>query len=210
MKNIRLHRGQLLWAALLGLAACGGQQKTDDASSSPSHDAVVKEREPLTDADLAGLDASTLGVELPWTLNAVTRSQTPAAARATLLSAEVSGSEGFDRVVFTFSGDTPFPGYRVQLQKADSTSVCPDEGKPTDLKGSSRLVVSIAPGRNTGVDGATTVPLGTRSVSQARFVEAGLTCADDHSLTWAAGLTQGAEVRVMEFRKPRRLVVDVR
>ncbi len=209
MNANRLHRGALVWAALLGLAACGGDRNDTSSASASPPDTTIREQMPLTGADLAGLEASNLTVNLPWTTKSVTRSPTKAAARATLLGVETSEQDAFDRVVFRLSEDAPFPGYRVRLEKAGSLLACGDEEKPSTLGGEDLLTVSLEPARASN-ETKQFVPVKTTKLGQRRFVEGGLTCAGDKGVTWAAGLAQGSEVRIMELRNPRRLVVDVR
>ena len=53
-------------------------------------------------------------------------------------------------------------------------------------------------------------PMGMASVGQPLFQEAGMACMREGSLVWAARLDGGSQIRALELREPRRLVVDVR
>ncbi len=217
MNTYRLHRVGPAWAALLlTVAACGGKdsgnaakQSAADSAAGPASAPVIQHQQ-LSDSDLAGLDAANLSIDLPWTGRSVRRAPSPAAAWATLNRVDVSGHTGFDRVTFTFDGGTPFPGYNVKLSKAGETLSCDGKEQPSKLSGDVLLIVELDPARASR-GGKSLVPVRTHTVrGQQRIVQAGLTCDAADQVTWAAGLSQGSEVRIIELRKPQRLVVDVR
>jgi len=191
-------------------AACGGTESPDAAADGAVaiDSTIVTDlpREPLTEADLAGdLALADLAVEIPWTRNSVSRDPGPAAARATVQDSRVLEAEGFDRVSFTFSGTTPFPGYEIRWTEPSESLTCGEEGQAVETEAEQLLVVRLHPAR---VEGS---PSLRRSMSDAtRFHDTGLVCNDGQAVVWAAGLNAGEQVRVMEFRNPPRLVVDVR
>ncbi len=212
-----LRRAALSCAALMMLAACGGKADAgQDAAStagkaSANASTPVIQHQQLSDSALAGIDPSNVSVDLPWTGNSVRRAPSPSAAWATLQSVHVSGHTGFDRAIFTFAGGTPFPGYHVQLQKAGTTLSCDGKEQPSKLQGDVLLTVSLTPSRAKTRSGKPIVRLRTLKVrGQKRMVQQGLTCDAADRVVWAAGLSQGTELRILELRKPQRLVVDVR
>jgi hypothetical protein len=166
-------------------------------------------REPLTEADLADLSLTDLLLELPLTGNKVSRDPVPLAARSFVEQADVSETEGFDRVTFTFSSATPFPGYQISIVDTETPVMCGEEEKAFDVDGDRALMVILEPAR-TSSDGRTGPRMGTRALGQPRFGSGGLHCDDGRAITWVAGLSEGDEVRVLELRNPLRLVVDVR
>jgi hypothetical protein len=210
MRRHLLYRAALPCAALLVLVGCA-HKDADTAEKQPAQaSAPVIQHQQLADSDLAGLDPANISVDLPWTNNSVRRNPAPSAAWATLTSVDVAGHDGFDRTTFTFVGGTPFTGYRVKLQKAGATLACDGKEAPSKLKGDVLLTVELSPARASR-NGKALVPVRTRDVKgQQRVVQQGLTCDAADDVTWAAGLAQGSEVRVLELRNPQRLVVDVR
>jgi hypothetical protein len=192
------------------LAACGGEdapaQRDTDA---PAPDTLVRSipREPLTQDDLVGFTLADVSVELPWTVNRVRRGGSPRAAPARVQAVEVSGHEGFDRVVFEFSDAAPFPGYEVEVGEPVTGLECDgDEITPT-LSTGSALVIHIRPARG-GED--QDLSARTQGFGLTRFQEGGIVCEDQAGLIWMAGLAEGEQIRAFELRGPNRLVVDIR
>ncbi|MCG6956958.1 MAG: hypothetical protein LJF04_13290 [Gemmatimonadetes bacterium] len=197
----------------LTLAACGGSSGADRAADATAQkpDTSIKQiaRQPLTAADFAGLDSTQLVMELPWTENKVSRDPAPEAPRASLKSVATKGTEGFDRVLFGFDDSTPFPGYAVSRGQPGDTLVCGNDTTTLNLGGTAVLLVRLNPARPG--DGKTTwVREGTKSLGLTRFQKGGLVCDDGHDVIWAASVADGKEVRVLEFRNPPRLAVDIR
>jgi len=202
----------LLIASLLTVAACGGEETAREAAPAvPPQDTQYTPitREPLTESDLLGLAMIDMSVEIPWTTNRVRRSPTEHAGRASLMAAEASGHEGFDRVLFRFTDTTPFPGYEIDFAEVDASIPCGENGAPYELSGKRAVVIRFTPARASEGD-ETFVSAGVRPVSQTRFQEAGLVCEDERTVAWVATLAAGDHVRVLELRNPNRLAVDVR
>ena len=198
--------------AALVLAACGGEgAPSPDAEAAMAVDSTIKPvaREPLTEADLMGFALSDLSVELPWTQNRVSRDPAPAQGPGWLESAETSSGEGFARVVFTFSDIAYFPGYEVGFVDAGADVPCGEQGKALSLSGDRALVIRLKPANAHDTEGVR-VPVRTRSLSPEQFTEGGLVCDLNDNVVWAAGLNSGDQVRVLEFRNPKRLAVDIR
>jgi hypothetical protein len=224
-------RASISLALLLSLAACGsGGDRSADAA--PVEDTTIKPlpREPLGEADLVGLEMVNLSVELPWTTNRVERNPGPAAPRSMVESLAVSAHESFDRAVFTFSSDAPFPGYTIELYEPGAAIPCGDideteqdvkehaegiEGEASEveyapeLEGNRFLVLRLRPAW-VSENGRTTLPIEVEQYGQTRILEAGVTCAQEDVVTWIAGLDEGSQLRVLEMRSPQRLVLDVR
>lgn len=200
-------RPALLVAVLL-LAACGGSDGGDaDARAQvPVQDTTVPpiERRPLDETDRTGLEPMNLVMELPWTENQVTRDPTPAAATATLTGEEVLSTQAFDRVIFSFSRDAAYPGYRARLVEDPTTLACGEGQEPPMAEGPVLAVTlrPVAPGGD--------VRTGVRTFGQSLFQEGGITCQEDGAVTWMARVEGGSQVRLLELRDPRRLVVDLR
>jgi len=205
-----LSRSQLA-ALVLAVSACGGGDAPADPDTIPLDTTIITNapREPLTEADLMGIPLADLSVELPWTENWVSRDPGPAAPRSFVESVEVSGHDSFDRVLFQLSSDAPFPGYAVRIVEGGSTQMCGDEELILAEEGDRVLVVDLAPAR-AREEGRTGPRLGERSFDQTRFGEGGVICETPQSVVWISTLGDGEEVRILEFRNPQRLAVDLR
>jgi len=212
MTSIRLSPSLLPFAAALTLAACAGEgSSSGGAEAAAAVDSTIQPiaREPLTEADLVGLALEDLSVELPWTRNRVSRDPAPAQGPGWLESVETSGTEAFTRVAFTMSDIAFFPGYQIEFVEAGSEVPCGEDGKALDLSGDRALLVRLAPA-NAHDDNGVRVRPGTRPLGVERFTDGGLVCDLNDNVVWAAGLDSGDQVRVLELRKPHRLVVDIR
>ncbi|HSW28840.1 MAG TPA: hypothetical protein VLH75_05005 [Longimicrobiales bacterium] len=199
-------RSSLLLVAV-ALAACGGSREADTASMPV--DTLIKpmEREPLTEADLAGFTLAELVLELPWTTNQVGRAAAGGAPASSIRGAEVGGHEGFDRVVFLLDDDEPVPGYDIAIAAAGASLPCGEGGY--ELTAARSLVVSFRPAR-LAPDDVTGSPAGIRSTGASRMARAGVACDTGDAVVWVAELPQGDQMRVLELRDPSRIAVDVR
>ena len=217
-------KASLLCFLLLALPACGSEP---EPSTAQAVDTAIRplEREPLTEADLVGLEMANLSVELPWTTNSINRTPNPLAPRSMVESVEVMGHEGFDRMTFTFSSDAPAPGYEIRVvppglavrcgEGTDGESDSEDEeAQPVaehapELAGNLFLVLRLRPARIID-QGRRTMSIGTETYDLTRVHEGGISCDADDVVTWIAGLKEGGTVRVLEMRSPPRLLIDVR
>ena len=206
MHPVRTFRSSLLVLAV-ALAACGGREG-EQAASMPG-DTLIKplEREPLTEADLAGLTLAELVLELPWTTNQVARGAAPGAPPSSVRGADVTGNPGFDRVTFLLDDAQPVPGYEIALSAAGTPTPCGSGGY--ELTAARSLVVSFRPAR-LAADGGTASPVGIRGTEASRMARAGVACDAGDAVVWVAELSQGDQVRVLELRGPSRIAVDVR
>jgi hypothetical protein len=112
--------------------------------------------------------------------------------------------EGFDRIVFEFN--TAVPGYTVEY--VDAAVQC-GSGEPVELAGAALLEVRMSPAAAHDAAGKTTFDQQELSPGLPAIVEAEQTCDFEAVLTWVAGLTGEAGVRVTVLEDPPRLVVDV-
>ncbi len=200
-----------LAALVVAVSACGGGDAPVDSDAIPLDTTIITNipREPLTDEDLMGIPLADLSVELPWTQNRVSRDPGPAAPRSFVESVEVSGHDGFDRVLLQLSSDAPFPGYTVRIVEGGSAQTCGEEEMVLGEEGDRVLVVDLAPAR-AREEGRTGPRLGEHSFDQTRFQKGGVICETTQSVVWISTLGEGEEVRILEFRNPQRLAVDFR
>jgi len=189
--------------AATAVAACGGTSD-GDAESMPS-DTFIKPlaREPLTEADLAGIPLSELALEVPWTANRITRDAAAGASAASVGVVDVVAHEAFDRATFLLDEGPPAPGYGIAIADGPATVPCGDGDR--NLAAPRSLIVTFSPAQ-APADGESWTPV----ASATRMVRSGVVCDDGTSVVWAAELARGAEVRVLELRGPSRVLVDVR
>ena len=189
------------------LAACG--DSTGDEAASMPEDTLIRsmERERLTEADLAGFTLAELALELPWTTNQVGRAAAEGAPASSIRSADVTGHDGFDRVIFFLDDAEPVPGYEIAIAAAGTPTLCGDGGY--EITAARSLVVSFRPARLAADDG-TGSPPGIRGTGASRMGRAGVACDTADAVVWVAELSQGDQVRVLELRSPSRIAVDVR
>ena len=203
----------VLVALVLAVSACGEAdtpEVTDpNAVAGGTHIVTNAPREPLTEDDLMGVSLADLSIEIPWTVNVINRDPSPIAPRSFVDALEVSGHEGFDRVLFQLSSDAPFAGYNVRIVEGGSVQLCGEEEQPVGAEGDRVLVVALTPAR-AREEGRTGPPLGMRDYGHTRFQEGGIICENQTQVTWMSTLGEIEQVRVLEFRSPQRLVVDVR
>ena len=133
-----------------------------------------------------------------------------AAASALLERVAVGRHEGYDRVVFEFRGDG-VPGYRVQYTQPPLKE--DGSGNVVQVDGSAFVVVRMEPASgfdlNTGE--GELVYKGPKRVPGASVVKEVVRTGDFEAvLTWAVGLEEKVDFRVLTLTSPSRLVVDFR
>ena len=163
--------------------------------------------EPLTEAELMGIPRSAVVLTVPWSRSPVSRDPASAAPRATLHSVEFSGGEGFDRATFELGADTPFPGYRIVWNEV-ATSVCGEE-TPPDLGPTPALLVQFKPSTAREESGRATVAQSSRSPGLPAIATARQLCDDQDHLVWALSAPDSTTFRIVELRRPPRLLVDL-
>ena len=189
----------------LVLAACSDAGKPAADASLPPEPVKI---ERLTEAELMGIPRNEVILTLPWGGSTVSRDPAPAAPRATLRSVDISGGAGFDRAVFEFGTDTPFPGYRIVWNEV-AASVCAEEAAP-DLGPARVLLIQFKPSTAREDGGRSTVAQSSRLPGLPAVATARQLCDDNDRLVWALGTSDSTAIRVVELRRPPRLLVDVR
>ena len=131
-------------------------------------------------------------------------------ATALLERVAVGRHEGYDRVVFEFRGDG-VPGYRVQYM--DPPLKEDGSGNVVQIDGNAFVVVRMEPASgfdlNTGE--GELVYKGPRRLPGASVVQEVVRTGDFEAvLTWAVGLEEKVDFRVLTLSSPSRLVVDFR
>lgn len=187
------------------LAACSDAGEPAAEAPVPSQSVRLA---PLTEAELMGIPRNEVVLAVPWSRSPVSRDPAPAAPRATLVSLDVLSGEGFDRAVFELRDDTPFPGYRIVWNEA-ATSVCGEEAAP-DLGPSPVLLIQFKPSTARDNSGRSFVAQSDLLPDLPAVATARQICDDSDHLVWALGATDSTTFRVVELRRPQRLLVDLR
>ena len=191
-------------ACIIALALCSEAGEPAADAPLPSQSVPL---EPLTEADLMGISRNEVVLRVPWSRSPVTRDPAPAAPRATLHSVAIAGGEGFDRATFELGTDTPFPGYRIVWNEV-ATSMCGEEAAP-DLGPTPVLLVQFKPATAREDSGRPTVAQSSRLPGLPAIAAARQLCDDKDHLVWALGAPDSTTFRLVELRRPRRLVVDL-
>jgi hypothetical protein len=182
-------------AAAFGLVACGESRKSS-GSTTPATTTTVDGIDPLEDAGTDPVTGSATGD-----------------GTALLERIGVARHEGYDRVVFQFRNHVP--GYRVEYQ--DGPFAEDGSGNPVDVAGNAFVVVRMEPA--SGFDLSTgegqVVYKGPRRISGAdagtSVVRELVRLGDFEAvLTWAIGLEEKVDFRVLTLANTARLVIDFR
>jgi hypothetical protein len=187
----------LLLTALV--AACGAEDAPppEDTMGPPP-----EEGRTLLANDFVGIEEHNVAFNLHWVEGPVNRDPTGTGSPVTEVE-EVSTMEGrgFDRVIFHFA-EGEFPGYQLSWAEG-APSECAS-GAAVTVSGERFLRVRLHP--VTATDRA-------MNASEPGFENLSAlapTCAGEGEVEWHLGVRRHAQVRVLEMREPRRLVVDVR
>jgi hypothetical protein len=123
----------------------------------------------------------------------------------TLRSVREARNEGFDRVVFEFSG-AQVPGYQLEYVKKPVHHCASGDELP--LAGQGVLQVRLLPAQ-AHEGGELTVTERARKPALPVLQELKLICDFEGEVTWVLGNASPKKYRVMELHEPTRLVVDV-
>ena len=209
-----------LW--LLGLTACAAQQAADDAptaspappralptqttASRPGETGSVTATVPASEPGGPGFEGSTETVATPGFPDAQVEG-------VTYLTAVRAGRHpGFDRVVWTFDGQTP--AYRVGYARRPITE--DGSGRPIKVDGGAVLQIIFTPASGTDLSSETprAVYQGDHRLAGSRFgttvVREVVETGDfEATLSWVVGLDRQAPFTVTELSAPTRVVVDI-
>jgi hypothetical protein len=199
MNRSHASRLAVLTTALL-FGACGGDEApaTGEQPDAPQNEGLV-----LDSADFAGIEAANVTFNLHWTQGAVNRDPERLAPPVNEVQ-EVTTLEGedYDRVIFHL-GEGSIPGY--SLTWVEEPAVHCESGEAIQIAGERRLLLRLT--------AATALPsaLGPQDPRYENLQAFASTCVrEGGALEWQLGVREQAQVRVIEVRNPRRLVVDVR
>ena len=115
-----------------------------------------------------------------------------------------SHDEGFDRIVFEFTGAPP--DYRVEyIPQATSCTT----GEPVSVIGPSHLQVRFNLAQAHTDEGVSTINRTDQVLDLPSMLNATQTCDFEGVVTWVVGLIQELDFAVTTLEDPLRLVVDV-
>ncbi len=197
-------------AATVVLVACGGADVRSVADSA----AVEPTRADARKTGAVSASAGTAGLPVPGTLAAATTASTGGYDRgdiATMLAARTSppSSEGVERVVFEFDGDS-VPRYEISYLQPPFVQC--GSGNPVAITGYAVLQIRLRGTRahaETSDQMLPTVTERDRKLGQPLLSQLVLTCDFEGEVEWLLGLTSRIPFRILELKSPARLVVDL-
>lgn len=126
---------------------------------------------------------------------------------AVLQSVDSIACSGFDRVVFTFDGDST-PGYYVAYIDTPVTEC--GSGRVVPVAGEGFLEIRMTPARAHTEEGKTTIVERNRMTDHPNIRQLVDTCDFEGNVTWVLGVNAPNAYRVVELTGPPRLVLDVK
>lgn len=201
----------LIASALFVLTSCGDDDKKDDESTatpqvtteatSPAGETTTPGStapEPTTGTAFEGgqdLVQGTLGFGTPAPME-----------QATLVRVEAAEHEGFDRIVFEFSGGSPV--YRVEYV---TTPTDCGSGEPTFPSGGNAayLQIKFMPAVAHDEAGQVTIASTDINANLPSIKRAKRSCDFEADVTWALLLGGQTDFRVFSLVNPLRLAVDI-
>jgi hypothetical protein len=130
----------------------------------------------------------------------------PVAVSGVQFAQQTQAGRPFDRVVFTFQGDTA-AGYDVAYSDAPVRRC--GSGQPVSVAGTARLVVRLQPAQAHDEHGSPTPALRALSPRLSVIQQAELICDFEGQVEWVLGLDGKHPFRVTELTRPPRLAIDV-
>jgi hypothetical protein len=206
---LALRQAAVSFVFLALLVACGGRPadvaSRSDARSTPAAETAVNPDQSSTGAQTGST------TELFACSDRLSGGGSSQAAHLTQV--RVGHHDGFDRMTFQFDGKSGLPRYAL-VPQSSAAFVRDPSGQALSLEGAAGLRV-IFQGA-TGVDLGAAPPRPTYTGSQD--VKAGLTFVRELAqvgdfervLSWGAGLSAPACLRLTELANPARLAIDVR
>jgi hypothetical protein len=193
---------RLLPLLVIGLiAACAGGdsgEQVDDAGAPAPDEGLV-----LDSADFAGIEGENVTFNLHWVSGPVNRDAERLAPPVNQIQ-DVTSLEGedFDRVIFHL-GEGGIPGY--QITWPDTASIDCATKAPETVVGEEKLRIRLL--------GASIVPTAVKPLDPRyeNLQALAPTCVQEGGvIEYTFGTREQTQVRVIEMRAPRRLVIDVR
>lgn len=203
-----------VWVALLSsglptLVACGGGPEPHPPA--PRDTIVLVDSTPLADTDATidtsvTADTSATADAAAWIAGVV---DLPAAGAGvgTLASVRAARHEGFDRVVWEFSGGSA-PG--VHVEYVDKPVRQCGSGEPVPLPGDGWLEVRLEPARAHTELGRPTMAARRQTLALPIVIEIVQTCDFEAVVTWVLATPSPERFRLSLLDDPPRVVVDVR
>jgi hypothetical protein len=181
------------FATAVLLVACGGGSKSETPTS-------------VTGTPTAAATTVPTPVACPTTPARPLAIVTPSASGliATLDDVQLSTQPCFDRITFTFTGDT-LPGFDVRY--VQSITTC-GSGEPVYTAGPAQIVVRFTPANAHDDAGNSTIPALSFLPSYPSIKEARLSCDFEAETTWVLG-AEDRYYTVTASQSPAQIVVDV-
>ena len=197
---MRLQHMMASLALALAAAGCTTQRVPQQAARTDSP--------PVAAAILAAPPAQ--GTALPFRAATAIAEQRregrPTMLAGVRFSQEAQAGQGFDRIVFSFAGDSA-AGYHVAY--TDKPVRRCGSGQPVTVAGSAHLVVRLEPAQAHEGHGDLTPAPRTLAVQLPVVKDLKLVCDFEGQLEWVLGLAGKRPFRVTELSGPPRIAIDV-
>ncbi|MFP4071375.1 MAG: hypothetical protein ACLFTB_04940 [Desulfovibrionales bacterium] len=146
-------------------------------------------------------------METEWTAGIISQNSTlPSTRPAGFAAVRTARHDGYDRVVFEFSGDV-IPGYH--LEYIDEPVRSCGSGQALFLPGDGWLMMRFEPARMHD-EGRSTITERDRRPGLPTILRLVSTCDFENIVTWVAAVSSPNRYRVTELANPMRLAVDIR
>jgi hypothetical protein len=190
------------------LLACCGEGRSPEQP--PSRDTIALADAPAVDVEEGTADTAAEAGEVAadtagWTAGIVDLAPRSGGV-ATLVSLRAARHEGYERVVWEFSG--PAPG--VHVEYVDRPVRQCGSGEPVPLSGDAWLEVRLEPVRAHTEEGRPTIAERRRTTALPIVLEMVQTCDFEAVVTWVLAVSSPQPLRVTRLENPPRVVVDIR
>lgn len=207
---IRMRNSLLLIFAAAVLAGCGPAQNDNRPNLNVSSPAGQAAEQPTPAPEAAkptpADEAATATSDFEGTAG-ITAKKYQIREPALFTDVRAGRHEGFDRVVFEFSGEE-LPGYHIEYIDKPVRSC--GSGEVVTLAGDAWLQVRFEPANSHTEDGKPTLRFREVAPKLPIVLELKSTCDFEAQVEWVIGVASPNRYRVLELRSPTRLVVDIK
>jgi len=193
----------------IGLVACGGNDDADETPT-PSASETASSTAPAASPTTVDPTPTVAAGGFQGSTDAVTVAATPTQPQVTLVAVRAAKQEGFDRIVFEFTGG-PVPGYAIEY--AEAAIACGSGQDLTEFIGSGTkppalMTIRLEPAVSHDEAGAATAPrdLAARLDTITRAFR---TCDFEGVVEYGVALTAEQPFAVSTLENPSRLVIDI-
>ena len=192
LRLVRIALLSLTSAAFILAAACGD----DDEEPGATTPAATASEEPTpTEAPFSGARDPVVATPLPAFIPAL------------LSDIQTAEEDGFDRITFEFA--FAIPGFDIRY--VEPPIIYDPRGEPMEIEGSAFIVIRMEPAAGHDPNTGASTYVGPLELKPAlpSILEAERVGDFEGVLSWALGLSEEADFRVLTLEDPLRLIIDV-